>query len=138
MIINTFLKLPSPEKILIFKALIYQWLVRIMLWVLPFSFIQRKVNKNINFTDNPTVPLEKVIWAVNATSRYIPRSTCLTRALTSKILLDRYHYSTTIMIGVSKNEGEFEAHAWLEYEGEIVLGESEKDYIPLLNLNQNE
>ena len=30
---------------------------------------------------------------------------------------------------------DFEAHAWLEINNEIVLGESEEKYIPLLNLD---
>jgi hypothetical protein len=38
----------------------------------------------------------------------------MTKALAAQILLAGYHYSSNIKIGVSKNEEEFEAHAWLE------------------------
>jgi hypothetical protein len=42
-----------------------------------------------------------------------------------------------IKIGVGKSfEGEFEAHAWLEYADEVVIGESEKEYIPILDLKK--
>ena len=40
-----------------------------------------------------------------------------------------------IKIGVGKDiNGEFEAHAWLEYAGKVVVGESEKEYVPLTDL----
>ncbi len=76
------------------------------------------------------------MWGVMVTSRYIVSSTCLTRGLTGHILARWYHYPTSVRIGVGKFEGEFEAHAWLVYEGEVVLGLAEKEYVELLNLGQ--
>ena len=37
-------------------------------------------------------------------------------------LLERYGQSADLKIGVSKSQGSFEAHAWLEVDGRIVLG----------------
>ena len=68
-------------------------------------------------------------------SNYIPQATCLTKALTAQKLLKKYGYHSQIKIGVGKDiKGEFEAHAWLEYAGKVVLGESEKEYVPLIDL----
>ena len=69
-------------------------------------------------------------------SRFTPKATCLVRALAGQILLERYGYTSSIKIGVSKSKDEFEAHAWLEYKDTIVLGESETDYTPILNMGK--
>lgn len=73
-----------------------------------------------------------LIWAVQVSSHYVPRTTCLTNALTGHSLLSQYGYPSLVKIGVGKSsEGEFEAHAWLEYEGKVVIGESEEEYVPI-------
>ena len=66
-------------------------------------------------------------------SDYVPRATCLTQAITAQILLYRHNHPSKLKIGVLKND-DFEAHAWLEINDKIVLGESEKKYIPILDL----
>jgi hypothetical protein len=45
------------------------------------------------------------------------------------------HYND-IKIGVLNEDGIFEAHAWLEHCGNVVLGESEKNYVPLVEWQQ--
>ncbi len=138
--IASFLKLGGDEKLLLINTLLLHWKMRILLWVLPFSHMQQRI-KRLNDTRQDKsahhFPLKKLIWAVNASTRYTIRSTCLTRALTAQILLARYHYSSTIEIGVANDEGEFAAHAWLVHGDEIVLGESDKDYVPLMNMGEN-
>ena len=52
-------------------------------------------------------------------------------AITAQILLSRYNYLSKLKIGVMKGQ-EFEAHAWVEINDRIVLGESEEKYIPIL------
>ena len=48
---------------------------------------------------------------------------CLTNALAVQFLLGRRGYSTVLRIGVAKKDGSaLEAHAWLEHEGEVLLG----------------
>lgn len=69
-------------------------------------------------------------------SPYTPKATCLNRALAAKILLSQYHYPSHVKIGVSRNEGEFEAHAWLEANNKLILGQSEKNYIPILKMGE--
>jgi hypothetical protein len=92
--------------------------------------MERSNNKTKN-----NIPVHKLIWAVQTISNYIPQATCLTKALTAQKLLKKYGYSSQIKIGVGKNiNGEFEAHAWVEYDGKVVVGESEKEYVPLIDL----
>jgi hypothetical protein len=53
-----------------------------------------------------------------------------------QILLAGQNYPSNIKIGISKDNGEFEAHAWLEVDDKIVLGESEIEYTPILNIGE--
>ncbi len=132
-VLTAFLKLPGKDKKLLLGTLFLMIKIRLMLWLLPFSRIQRSFKQfNIEKSD---IPVSRLTWSVRMTSRYVPGATCLTKALTGYSLLSKHGYPSLVKIGVGKSaEGEFEAHAWLEYGGEVVLGESEKDYVPLFDL----
>lgn len=72
-------------------------------------------------TGAPTV--DRLVWAVDVASRTVPvETTCLPRALTGGALLARYGYASTLRIGVRREGGEFAAHAWVERDGRVVLG----------------
>lgn len=104
---------------------------------MPFTRIQRSIKPVSPVKSN--IPISKLSWSVNVASQYVPKATCLTRALTGHTLLSKHGYPSRIKIGVGKSvEGEFEAHAWLEYEGEVVVGESEKEYVLLFDLGEDE
>ena len=61
-----------------------------------------------------------------AASRYVPRATCLTQALTMQVLLERAGYDARLRIGVARgDEGQFQAHAWVESQDGIVIGGSD-------------
>jgi hypothetical protein len=64
-----------------------------------------------------------IVWAVEVASRFVPRATCLTQALTAQILLQRHGYSAILCLGVPRIAARpFRAHAWLELDGRIILG----------------
>ena len=136
-IIRSFLKLSFEDKSILIKSFSLLWIIRIMLWILPFSVIQKILSRFTSVSDDShSIPMEKLTWAVAAMSRYVPKATCLTRALTAQILLAGQNYPSNIKIGVSKNKGEFEAHAWLESDDKIVLGESETEFTPIFNIGE--
>ena len=58
---------------------------------------------------------------------------CLTQALAGQVLLERYGYPALVHVGVTKKakNGTFQAHAWLESDGKVVIGESEVAYVLL-------
>ena len=136
MIIHKFLNLNNSEKIIIFKALVLLGIVRILLWILPFSIMKRFINRFDIISDRNTSKFskEKLIWAIQTMSIYIPKTNCLTLALGAKILLYMYNYSSNIQIGVSRTDFKLEAHAWLESDNVIILGESNREYTPILNM----
>lgn len=79
-----------------------------------------------------------IVWAVRHTSRLVPKATCLTQSLVVRLLLARSGHDSRIRIGVSNsNDGKFEAHAWVLYDGLIVIGgtdESVARYMPMVDL----
>ncbi len=67
---------------------------------------------------------EELARALQRGSRLVPGSTCLVQALAGQWLLQGEGYPAQLRIGVSKAEG-FEAHAWVELEGKVLIGDSE-------------
>jgi hypothetical protein len=59
----------------------------------------------------------------------------LTQALAGQVLLAQYGYPAVVHLGVTKEEGQgtFQAHAWMESDGKIVIGESEGAYVSLIS-----
>ncbi|MFH1115528.1 MAG: lasso peptide biosynthesis B2 protein [Pseudomonadota bacterium] len=76
----------------------------------------------------------RIVWAVSAVVRRIPAlGNCLSVALTAKLLLSATGHSTSLRIGVAKDDsGKLEAHAWLEDNGTILIGSVNHDrFVPL-------
>jgi Transglutaminase-like superfamily len=67
----------------------------------------------------------QVAWAVRLASRYVPGATCLPQALATHILLSRCGHQSCLHVGVASMQ-KFEAHAWVECDGNVVVGEREK------------
>lgn len=62
------------------------------------------------------------LWAVNAIAGRFPKLfTCLPKALTTKFLL-RNKGNVVLKIGVQLENQVFEAHAWVEKEDKIIMG----------------
>ena len=66
---------------------------------------------------------ERLAWAVTAASRRVPAATCLTQALALHLLCRRRGWPTQLQIGVARSDGAFRAHAWVEHDGKILIGE---------------
>lgn len=137
-IIISFLKLPSGEKKVALNSFLWVIRIRIMLWIFHFSTVQNRVQKiacNYNSTPKNTITMNRLRIMIVAASRYVPRATCLVQALAGYILFSQYGFNTSIKIGVLTENGEFEAHAWLEHDEKVVLGESEKNFKTILGID---
>jgi len=101
--------------------------VRIGLFVFSVQRVTRLV-EGVNKTfprplDAPPIPLRRAARRLGQAARYCPLPlTCLAEALASKALIARYGHAGEVCIGVLKTEGKFEAHAWLECEGQVLIG----------------
>ena len=122
--------LSADDRRLFVDAMLVVGTIRCGLWLLPFKSLRRlllkisKVAPQLRGTDSMVA--ERVAWAVKVSSRYIPNATCLTQALATKVLLGRRGQPAVLRIGVTRNEqGEFLAHAWVESNGQSVIGGSQ-------------
>lgn len=103
--------------------------VRLSLRVLTFHktrqllFHLSRVNDQ-GTTSEAQAQIQRIIWAASVMSRVVvPDKPCLTTALVAQTLLARQQYPTQLRIGVARSEtGSLEAHAWLESEGQIIIG----------------
>jgi hypothetical protein len=103
---------------------------RLGLWLLPFrrllrlrAFMSHKVVVGPAL-DHATI--DRVAWAVEVAGRHMPTTTCLSQALVTQMLLGRLGYPSSLCIGVARDAvGQFEAHAWIECGGKIVMGDWE-------------
>ena len=68
------------------------------------------------------LPVNRLVWAVQAASRRIPMASCLTQSLALQSLLTRSGRSSQLHLGVKKDQQTgFQAHAWVEYAGCTLL-----------------
>jgi hypothetical protein len=132
-VFGSFINLKLEDKNLILRTFFLNYYVRLILWIFPFQRVQIMTQKMSKNTKKLSIDVSRLMWAVNVTSRYVFRSTCLTKALTAQIILDQYGHQSNLRIGVTKGE-KFEAHAWVEFDGDVVMGKSENKYVPLVNM----
>jgi len=108
------------------QALGWAWLLRIALWVLPFrwtlALVRRAARRRSRRRPVPT-SATSVRATVQSMDRFVPRFTCLVQALTAGVLICRSGGEAEIVLGVPEARGgAFEAHAWLKYDGDVVVG----------------
>lgn len=126
-----FVRLPAAEKILFIETLLLVPTVRIAIWVVPYRILQKGFVRTLSpKTDAGGADwrqIEKITNFVRLTSRFVPFASCLTQALAALYLLRVKGQDAELKIGVKKDENaRFEAHAWLEKDGRIIIGKLSK------------
>ena len=127
-----FLRLPSSDRKILFKAGVLLWVVRIGMWILPFRSLRellgKKTHNSIAVSQATPARAEKIARCVKLMSRYVPAATCLAQALVTVRLLEEAGLPACLRIGVARSEaGEFEAHAWVESKGRVIIGGTHVD-----------
>ncbi len=119
----------AAERRLLFEA--WRWLleVRLALWVMPFrSAHQRYDVERVAARRGGRILAaaepEAVATAIRRARRLVPAGTCLPQAMAARALLARRGIGSDLRIGVGKDaRGRLQAHAWVEIEGRIIIGE---------------
>jgi hypothetical protein len=123
-----FLNYPFLEQLTLVQVSLLLVSIRIALFLLPFSTMSRLTRRagrpESELDPNQIVSMKRILWAINRAGGSILRDrACLTQALAGQVLLNRCGISTRVKIGVLKDpEGHFQAHAWLENDGQLLLG----------------
>lgn len=133
-----FLALPAAERGALLRAWGLLWAARLGLWLLPFPAIRNwAARRAVQTSARSALPVERLAWSVSVASQLVPRATCLTQALAGQALLARHGHPARLHLGVARGDaGQFEAHAWLEAAGQVILGDHERGrFTPLGTLD---
>lgn len=102
----------------------HSWLellkVRFLLSFRPVKTMKRY--QILGLKEDKEFSLQDFLKSFDLAHRYIPGATCLVQAYAAKKVLADYGQASVVRIGVSKKAG-FKAHAWLEYQGTVILGQ---------------
>ncbi len=98
--------------------------VRVGLWTTKYQKIRRVMVRPCVQDPQPEriETVARIVHAVEATARFIPDATCLTQSISAQALLSWKNIPSTISMGVMKDDSdELRVHAWLVWDGGIVL-----------------
>ena len=137
--------LSNNDRRLLLGAFVLVVLIRLGLWFLPFRVWRRLLSRltghYVPEDGNDPAPAaaeaKRVAWAVGSTSRFVPSASCLTQAVAAKVLMNRRGIPSRLHIGVAKGDSNtLEAHAWVEYDGRVIIGGGVARYTRLLVLEE--
>jgi hypothetical protein len=126
--LRKFFRRPRAEQRLFVTAFFLLVVARLGLWLRGYPATARRLQRfeRPGRRPGPAVAAEQIRWAVATAADYVPRSTCLVQAMAGSVLCRRAGIAADVRIGVGRDpERGFEAHAWLESNDRILLGEEE-------------
>lgn len=131
--LRKFFSLPYGKKMTLTKAFLTVFRVRLCLWFFPKQSVKSCLlvneTENVNGKVVDWDAVERTVASVERCSRYIPKATCLTQAMSVFLLLQKMGQASNLKIGVEKDQdGSLKAHAWVEVDERIVMGK-----VPFLN-----
>lgn len=119
------------ERRLFVTALLVLLLVRIGLWVLPLRQLQALLRYLAEATSAPQAHPDyavRVARAASLAATLVPAASCLTQVLTTQMLLRRRGLIGRLRIGVEHGpQGMLATHAWIEYNGQVIIGGTPED-----------
>jgi hypothetical protein len=108
-------------------VVLWQAAIAILLRLIPLQTVRKGLVPFRRITDWFADSDERrLIWALEAAAPRLPRSwsSCLTRALVAELLLADSAGTVRVTIGILRDKSAFEAHAWVERDGNVILGRS--------------
>ena len=141
--VRNFFRLPFRKKRLIIEAAIFMLFTDLGLHLTSFQKLQsfyqhifrpKKVRSQTNFPDK-----SEIAWAIETTGQKLfEDDTCLVIALAGQSLLNYYGIPAKLLLGcLLGDEKTIFAHAWVESDGEVLIGGTEREiskYTPLTDL----
>lgn len=127
--VRTFISIDNGKKFRFVQAFIFTGFYRAFILFMPFNKLKIRMGKyktespkEIDFKANRIA--REVRWSVTQAARHTPwESKCLVQALTAQKMRKIRGISTTIYLGVKKNDkDEMMAHAWVRCGSYYVTG----------------
>lgn len=111
------------NRLLFTKTLVYLIFTKIIIKLFLFELIKKIYGLLIKLPKIGNYNIDNVLNTIRwVTTKYPNSFTCLQKSLVIKFFF-RSDNSVKIIIGVSINSGVFEAHSWVEKDGEIIFGD---------------
>ena len=123
-----FMVLPWRGKWLYLNTALWLLAVKAGLYLLPFDRLRQWMARFDEPAGKPAEmeEMRAIIEAIERIGQVLAplRINCLPQALVGHRLLGRKGFDVQLKIGVLKNRGDrLAAHAWLEYQGQVMLGD---------------
>lgn len=117
---------PAERQLLVMSAVILS-AIRFGFSFLPFRVLRLvlvRIPQAVSYRRTSSLGYaKKITWAVNTAGCYVPGVRCLERAIAAHLLLAYSGYPTRLCIGLERKDGgHLEGHAWIEMEGEVIIG----------------
>lgn len=124
---------PLRVPLLFLRALWRVASIRVLLTTISFPRVRRHVDRLSQARSRAMKASspQAIAGAVRSASRLVPGASCLTQALAARVLLEQGEHASRLHIGVSREHGDFEAHAWVEHDGAIIIGDIERTFVSL-------
>lgn len=119
-----FVALTWAERLLLARAFVHVLKAWFLVRVLPYSRLKPAL-ESINSHEvahHQSYELQPIKWSVEAISRRVPGSSCLVQAIAGTRLFRECGYKALLKLGVARPNQHFDAHAWVELDGGVVLG----------------
>jgi len=118
--------LSGPEKWIFLRATWCLLWIKAGLALLPFPTFRKwyhRLSSPSRLQEPDPGLTQRTVWAVDTAANLLPLELlCLPRALATKYLLRNFP-ALTLEIGIEINPAkQFEAHAWVEQNGNIIIG----------------
>lgn len=114
-------ELSVSERMLLVRAVVVVFAVRVGLWTLPLRHVRRLAALLARASGKQS--MSSVVWAVRAGSRCVPGASCLPQALAVQGMLAASGFASRVEIGVARDEQHsLQAHAWVTCGDQVVIG----------------
>jgi hypothetical protein len=113
---------------LVAEAALHLAAAKLVVTALPFERWRRVLQRAPRAAAGPApehLRVAELVWAVDRVSARFPQAlTCLPRAIATRWMMEHRRWPATLEIGVRRDaQGKFEAHAWVEHEGRVIMGD---------------
>lgn len=115
-------------------ALLWVGAVRLGLTLLPLRTLRGLLERASAAEAPPPLPASPaaVGAAVRAAARGVPSAHCLVEALAAEAMLRRRGVPAQLHLGVRRDGERIGGHAWLETDGEVIVGAGPSGHAPLV------
>lgn len=116
-----------------FTTMVDVWLtLRASSWPAAERRLQHRATVRTMSATGAAASVDRLQWAVRTVACHVFRTTCLVQAIALQILLARSGRPSELRLGVHRaGDGLVAAHAWLECDGAVLIGEPPPASTPL-------